>query len=113
MSNMKALYTIIGIIVGLVIGIFVPRPKIEDGSHMQHQMQSMNMSLQGKTGNAFDKEFIDQMIVHHQGAIDMARLALTSSNREEIRSLAQNIIGAQEQEINTMKRWKGEWFSAK
>ena len=32
--------------------------------------------LKNKTGDDFDKAFIEQMIIHHQGAIEMATLVL-------------------------------------
>lgn len=54
--------------------------------------------------------FIDGMIVHHQSAIDMAELALDQAEHEEIRELAEQIIAAQQAEIERMREWRSEWF---
>ena len=45
------------------------------------------------------------MIPHHQGAIDMARLQLAHGKRPELRRLAEEIIGAQENEIRFLNDW--------
>ena len=90
---------------------------MSDGSMMKGEMNmsvmmaTMNTSLQGKRGSAFDKAFIDEMIVHHQGAIDMANLALENSKRKEIKDLASAIISAQTEEIRQMTQWKNIWFN--
>lgn len=57
----------------------------------------------------FDLAFIDAMIVHHQSAIDAAAIA-RSSEREEIRVLAEAIIADQQREIDQMLTWRAAWF---
>jgi hypothetical protein len=69
-------------------------------------MDQMVGMLQGKTGDDFDRAFIEGMIEHHQGAIDMARLATRSAKHEEIRTLSEQIIAAQEAEIKHMRSWQ-------
>jgi uncharacterized protein (DUF305 family) len=69
-------------------------------------------ALQGKKGESFDREFIIQMIAHHQGAIQMAELALQTSKRPEIKSLSTEIIAAQKLEIQQMQEWHQTWFGS-
>lgn len=83
------------------------------GTDMSAMMANMNAGLQGKTGDAFDQEFLAEMIVHHQGAIDMAKLAQTNAKHQEIKDLANAIIKAQTSEIAQMKAWQTTWYGVK
>lgn len=105
---------IIGIIFGYGVSVLFQGEKQADivmGHDMSNTMSDMTSGLQGKTGDAFDSAFLDEMIVHHQGAIDMARQVLTVSSRAELRGMAEEIISAQTKEIEQMKKWKSEWFT--
>ena len=92
--------------------------RMPDGSMMNNSgnqtmdgmMMDMMSGLAGKTGDAFDQAFLSEMIVHHQGAVDMARAVLTSSKRPELIKLANDIIAAQTKEIGMMQAWQKEWF---
>lgn len=76
-------------------------------AHMGHMMDGMlsdeEMSdLAAATGSRFDKLFLEGMIKHHEGAIDMAEMVIDSNN-SEVAALAKAIIEAQRKEISKMK----------
>lgn len=77
---------------------------------MENMMQEMTKDLNEKTGNDFDKAFLSEMIVHHQGAVEMAKQVLVISKRPELRQLANDIISAQNKEIGMMSGWQSSWF---
>lgn len=56
------------------------------------------------TGNP-DVDFRAKMIPHHQGAIDMAKVALAHAKDETTKALAAQIIKDQEREIAEMREW--------
>jgi uncharacterized protein (DUF305 family) len=76
------------------------------GGGMNH---GMTMDL-GPADANFDLRFIDAMIPHHQGAVEMAKEAQQKSKRPEIKKLADNIIKSQNQEITQMKQWRQAWY---
>jgi uncharacterized protein (DUF305 family) len=78
--------------------------------NMQASMDGMMASLDGKTGDAFDQAFLTEMTMHHQGAVQMAQLALQNAKHQEIKDMAQNIITAQNAEIKQMQDWKAAWY---
>ena len=81
------------------------------GAHdMKGMMDGMQKSLEGKTGDAFDQAFLKEMIVHHEGAVVMAKQVLATSKRPELIKLANDIITAQTGEIKTMGDWQKAWF---
>ncbi len=79
--------------------------------NMNSMMSGMMAGLNGKTGDEFDKAFLSEMIVHHQGAVVMAQAVLKNSKRPELIKLANDIITAQTGEITMMKNWQNSWFN--
>ncbi len=53
-----------------------------------------------------DLDFVTQMIPHHQGAVDMAKLELEYGVTADVRKMAQAVIVAQQAEIAEMTAWK-------
>jgi len=81
---------------------------------MQHGSGMMNHSMAMDLGPAdanYDLRFIDAMRLHHRGAIAMAKEAQQKSQRREIKSLARNIIIAQNREENELlRKWRSAWY---
>ena len=69
-----------------------------------------NMEISADTSKPFDQRFITAMIGHHNGAIAMAREALTKAEHPEVKQLAEAIIKAQEAEVAQMQQWERTWF---
>ena len=83
---------------------------------MPGMMDSMKMmsgdgmkKMEAMGGKEFDTMFLDMMTPHHAGAITMAKEALTRAEHAEIKTLANQIIKAQEAEIKQMADWKSKW----
>ncbi|HEY4489001.1 MAG TPA: DUF305 domain-containing protein [Candidatus Paceibacterota bacterium] len=77
---------------------------------MGGEMDSMMAGLEGKNGDEFDKAFLSEMIMHHQGAVEMAEAALQNAEHEEIKNMANAIISAQTTEIQQMQGWQRAWY---
>ena len=77
---------------------------------MSHSMSMMVSNLTGKSEDQFDKAFLEEMIVHHEGAVQMAELALENAKRQEIKNMSSDIIRAQKKEIDQMKEWLQAWY---
>lgn len=113
------LYGICGLAVGILFtGLIMSYVSSkQENTKMGHTMspsQSMSMetmstSLEDKSGDSFDKQFIIEMIMHHQGAIDMAKQARHQAKHEEIKKLSEDIISAQTKEIKQMQEWQKKW----
>lgn len=82
----------------------------KDGA-MIHAMDEMMLEFRGKTGEAYEEAFLRGMIVHHIGAIEMAKELLKQTDRPELVELANNIIKSQSEEVNMMKSWLSAWFN--
>jgi uncharacterized protein (DUF305 family)/Spy/CpxP family protein refolding chaperone len=73
-------------------------------------MSMGQMTISEDDSKPFDQRFIEAMISHHQGAIDMAKMAQQMAEHEEIKTLADAIIVAQQAEIEQMQSWLKEWY---
>ncbi len=58
----------------------------------------------------FDLQFIDQMTMHHEGAIMSSEHMISDSERSELRQLAENIQQSQSEQIKQMQEWREEWY---
>ena len=133
----QPLYIIIGVLAGVILGIFIARYAVntqnypmmnmmgmggmmqrnqasmmgdEDMQGMGMSMNQMSSTLATLRGEDFDRMFITLMIDHHQGAIDMAELVLSNSEKDELKNLANDIISAQTKEIKMMNGWLNSWY---
>ena len=113
-KNSVLVFSIIFLIIGVFVGWLIcsnkeARTAIPTGTHMMGNgemmnnngmgmngaMDSMMAGLSGKTGDAFDKAFIEEMIMHHEGAVAMAQAALKNAKHPEIK---------------IMKGWLKDWY---
>lgn len=81
---------------------------------MNSNMSEMNHSEMKSDPNAarapYDLQFIDTMTSHHQGAVEMAEMALKKSENADLKKFAQKIIDDQKKEIAQMKEWRDKWY---
>jgi uncharacterized protein (DUF305 family) len=107
----------IALVVGLISGYqLAPESRagmhiMPDGSAMSDTMGGMMAGLEGKKGDDFDKAFIEEMIVHHEGAVSMAEALLANTSRPELQQLGNDIISAQTREIDMMRSWLRDWYA--
>lgn len=78
-------------------------------SDMPGMMTAADMrSLRTASGAQFDQQFLDMMIGHHQGAIEMAKTEQKQGKHDEAVALAADIATAQTSEIKTMRNLLGD-----
>lgn len=121
---------LLGIIVGLIVGLalngtsygrgmmnmmgvggMMNNNGFRSGIGMEEMMHGMTGGLEGLSGDSFDRAFLLEMTIHHQGAIEMARQALANAKHEEIKEMAKAIISAQTREIGQMEEWQKSWYT--
>jgi len=116
MQMMGAMQDMMGTDMGASNAMPIDRAALCQMVSMMNQMigQMPNMSASNVTMNAsnqpYDLLFIDSMIMHHQGAIDMAKAAQTKAEHAELTQMAGDIIKAQEAEIKQMQTWRTAWY---
>jgi len=68
-------------------------------------MSDADMSaLETANGTSAERLFLQGMITHHQGAIDMANTEIASGQNPDAVALAKSIVAAQNAEITTMQQ---------
>jgi uncharacterized protein (DUF305 family) len=89
-------------------------PTDGDGHGMDHGEMGMAddeamAALEAADGEEFDRLFLELMIEHHQGAIDMANDVVERGSDPEVAGLAEAVIAAQQVEIEQMHDWQQAW----
>lgn len=84
---------------------------VEEGPHHGGSGDAMGMAgeddmtvLEGARGPEFDRSFLEMMIRHHRGAIDMAEQELERGEFPDAKAMAEQIATTQEAEITEMER---------
>jgi len=78
------------------------------GMAMQGMVDDATMAkLQSLKGAEFDTLWLQSMISHHQGAIDMANTEIAKGQSADMITMAKSIVTAQQAEIDQMKQMLG------
>ncbi len=78
------------------------------GGSMPGMVDAATMTkLKSSIGADFDKLWLESMIGHHRGAIDMANAEIANGDNMDAKALARNIVTAQEAEIGQMTQMVG------
>jgi DUF305 family protein family protein len=76
------------------------QPFLSENATAMHKMMA-DMIIK-PTGD-IDRDFVEMMVPHHQGAVDMAKAELKFGRNEQLRRLAQRIVATQQREIAVMQ----------
>ncbi|MBT2510819.1 DUF305 domain-containing protein [Streptomyces sp. ISL-98] len=85
----------------------------ESAEHAGHSMSGMMTNdemdkLETSSGKAFDTAFMEMMIKHHEGAIEMAETEQSDGAYKPAKDMAGNIIDSQSAEITRMNKLLGK-----
>jgi uncharacterized protein (DUF305 family) len=111
--NGRLLTIIVAVVVAAGAGLAVGAAIWAGGDHGDDSMSSSTAHGSGgmmMMTSLDEQTFLEQMVPHHESAVEMATMALEKSTRPQIRQLAQEIIDAQEAEIAQMRDWHQEWY---
>jgi uncharacterized protein (DUF305 family) len=63
--------------------------------------------LKAASGAAFDKQFAQMMIDHHNGAIEMAREVQKNGSNSDVKKLAADVEKSQQAEVTALQKFVG------
>ncbi len=118
MRKIRYLVVALAMVALLLAGAGITSAAVQFGSMMSGGAMSGGMGSmmndRGMMGSfdedkPFDLQFIDQMTMHHQGAIMSSKHMISDSERPELRKLAENIEESQSEQIDQMQEWRDEW----
>ncbi|WP_245558292.1 DUF305 domain-containing protein [Nocardia thailandica] len=89
------------------------KPDPAAGGAMNHDMPGIMSpeqmsSLEAMSGPEFDKMWLQMMIDHHRGAVEMAQTEITSGTNPQAKQMAETIVATQQQEIAQMETLLGQ-----
>jgi len=80
------------------------------GTNMGSEDMASEMLMEN--GEYSDERFVDAMAPHHQGAVEMAEVALENAEHQELQQLARDIVTGQQAEIEQMSAIKERLFGS-
>ena len=86
-----------------------PVPSDSAGAHSGHDMSGMMSAedmqmLQQASGTEFDTMWLEMMIEHHKGAVEMAQTEQSEGEYSDAVEMAEQIITSQQEEIDQMEQ---------
>ena len=86
-----------------------------DGLNAPSPYAPMMRTLPDATPDEADHAFIEDMIMHHEMAVAMAKRFLVGSfdKHPEVEALARDIIATQAAEVSTLRGWLHDWYGVK
>lgn len=105
--------TVTAALMSIFVSVFAHEPAAADDqtpflAENDAAMAKMMSAMAVKPTGDIDRDFVEMMIPHHQGAIDMAQAYLRHGSNEQLKRLAQEIIVEQLQEIAAMRMALGD-----
>ncbi|KZB85791.1 DUF305 domain-containing protein [Amycolatopsis regifaucium] len=85
-------------------------PSSEHSAHgsMSGMMTEEELAKLGQAEDAaFDRQWLEMMVKHHEGALEMAKTVLRQGSNAEVKALAQKVIDGQQAEIAEMRALLG------
>lgn len=109
---------IASVALGLIIGYTISDGNKNNWRNEYSGFDSMGYGIMGNGGGhmmhvsvSSEQEFIEEMIPHHQEAVDTAKEVIArGGSNPEVKTLVENIVKAQEAEIADMKAWYKSWY---
>src|SRR5215212_1318967 len=95
----------------LELGCSSPDTRVNNPhSGAKHTEHAAMQSSPNAAAAPYDLQFLDTMMAHHNGAVDMAVGSERQAAHPEIVTLAGNIHETQDAEIEKMAAWRKQWF---
>ncbi len=101
-----------GILLSIIFALLISVVFIAYGGMRESDSDNDHMGMMNGHGHnstsqmvGSDKMFLQMMIPHHEQAVEMSDLALSTSKNAEVLKLAKQIKGAQAPEIINMRGW--------
>jgi uncharacterized protein (DUF305 family) len=126
MKNQNILIVVIALLIGGIGGYSIAGKDNEVSENIpmgMHRMPDGTLMGNASSGNtnqmdhmmammvSSEQEFIEEMIPHHQEAVDTAKEVIArGGTTPAIKQLVENIVVAQEAEIAKMKQWYKDWY---
>ncbi len=99
---------VVALFIGMVAGFAAARQSPPEAS-MDSKLAAEIQKDTPMEGAYTDQQFLAEMIAHHEDAIKMSEEVLKHTSRKEIKTMANDIISVQSQEISEMKAWLMAW----
>ncbi|MFW2853792.1 DUF305 domain-containing protein [Sphingomonas sp. TX0543] len=104
MMQRKGIFWLVPLLT-LVVGCSKAEENRREASKTSADMSQHKPAMNHASSGDADTDFLQAMIPHHQGAIDLARDEIAKGSDPKVLALAQKVIQDQQAEITQMEKW--------
>jgi uncharacterized protein (DUF305 family) len=104
-KNLAVGLSVVSFVVGTGVGFYLT----PEYTAMKAENKSSMVTL-GMADREIDKRYLQNMIAHHLSAIDLLKQAQQNSKRPEIKKLAEDVITADQKDIERLYGLLDQWY---
>lgn len=115
MDIKTVIVAVLALAIGVFFGSYYQKSRVEEPTISPEEASAIaqDRDLSLKTGEDFEKAYVEQMIARKYETIKIAEQGATKATRPELKQFSQDLIDSEGETIEKLENWLESWFGVK